>query len=183
MAQVRPVVQRLCDPERYRALCRHLEGRLISQSISRQQLPVSTHSPQRAVRPMNGSVLSATSQNGLQSMDVSQAEQQAAASMPNEAPQLDSEQCEPSVAGQGADEACDATRPIDQHRPSSGIAKPCPAAQQIRYAKYLQKKKVPWLTCWWESTCAFMAVFLLPLISVVPFSTTAERPDSHFGQP
>ena len=131
---------------------------------------------------MNGNAHLATSQNGLQSTEGSQAVQQAAASTPNDAPQLHSERCEPSVAGQG-DEACDATQPIDQDRLSSGIAKTCPAAQQMRYAKYLQKKKAPWLTCWWESTCAFMAVFLLPLISVVPFSTTAERPDSHFGKP
>ena len=148
------------------------------------QTPVSPHSSQRVIRPSDGAVHPATSQNGLQSTEVSQGVQQSAALMPSHAPPLDSEWCQPSVAGQGAVEACDASQHTDQHRPSLDTAKLCSAAQQqVRYAIYLQKRKVPWLTGWWDCTCAFAAVFLLPLISVVPFSTTAERPDSHFGQP
>jgi hypothetical protein len=48
--------------------------------------------------------------------------------------------------------------------------------------KYFQRKQLPWLTGGWEYAAAFMAVFLLPLISIVPFSTTIERPDASFGQ-
>ncbi|BDA49996.1 Sterol 3-beta-glucosyltransferase [Coccomyxa sp. Obi] len=43
--------------------------------------------------------------------------------------------------------------------------------------RYFERKKVPVLTGWWESACAFGAVFLLPLISIVPCATTAVRDD------
>lgn len=43
--------------------------------------------------------------------------------------------------------------------------------------RYFEKKKAPALTGWWESAAAFSAVMLLPLISVVPCSTTAVRED------
>lgn len=43
--------------------------------------------------------------------------------------------------------------------------------------RYFERKRVPALTGWWESACAFGAVFLLPLISVVPCATTAVRDD------
>lgn len=102
---------------------------------------------------------------------------------PSDAAPPDSEQGIPCIAGQGAGEACNASQPIDQRRATVRAAKLCSAAQDVGHVNYFQKKQVPWLTGWWECTCAFMAVFLLPLISIVPFSTTAERPDGHFGQP
>ena len=43
--------------------------------------------------------------------------------------------------------------------------------------RYFERKKVPALMGWWESACAFGAVFLLPLISIVPCATTAVRDD------
>lgn len=43
--------------------------------------------------------------------------------------------------------------------------------------RYFEDKKLSLLTGWWESAAAFSAVFLLPLISVVPCSTTAVRDD------
>jgi hypothetical protein len=43
--------------------------------------------------------------------------------------------------------------------------------------KYFKQKACPLLTGWWEGTAAFSAIFLLPLIAVVPCSTTAVRHD------
>lgn len=43
--------------------------------------------------------------------------------------------------------------------------------------KYFRRKRCPALTGWLESAAAFSAIFLLPLIAVVPCSTTAVRGD------
>ncbi len=164
-------------------LCRHLQHRLTPQIPSKQQAPVSPQSSQRGVRLSDGAVHPATSLNGPQSTEARQVAQQAAASIPSDAAQPDSKQGIPCTAGQGADEASNPSQSREEQRSGVGAAELCSAAQHAGHVRYFQRKQAPWLTGWWECTCAFMAVFLLPLISIVPFSTTAERPDSHFGQP
>ena len=43
---------------------------------------------------------------------------------------------------------------------------------------YFKRKRAAWLTGGWETAAAFGAVLLLPLVSVVPCSTTALREDA-----
>ena len=161
-------------------LCRHLRDRLMPQKNSNQQSLVPSCGTLRVDQLNNGAPHAAMCVNSLDSTEASQAMQQFAASMPSNAAQPDAELGTSSIAGQVAGEAYNTSQP--QGRCKSRAAMSRSAAQQTGHVKYLQKKQVPWLTGWWETTCAFMAVFLLPLISVVPFSTTAERPDSNFGQ-
>ena len=165
------------------ASCRHLQRRLGPQMSNKQQASVSAPSSQRGTGLSDGAARPATSPNKVHSSEAGQGMQRPAGLIPSKAAQRDSGQGKPCAVGQGADEACGASQPTDQRRATMRAAKLCSAAQDVGHANYLQGKQVPWLTGWWEYTCAFMAVFLLPLISIVPFSTTAERPDSHFGQP
>ena len=48
--------------------------------------------------------------------------------------------------------------------------------------QYFRQKRAAWLTGWWESAAAFGAVCLLPLVSLVPCSTTAQRDDEDLGE-
>ena len=150
---------------------------------SKQQALLSTQSSQRGVSLSDGTSHPATSLNGPQSTEARQATQQSAASIPSDAARPDSEQGIPCANGQGTDEARNPSQSGEEQRPNLRAANACSGSQHAGHVRYFQRKQVPWVTGWWECACAFMAVFLLPLISIVPFSTTAERPDSHFGQP
>ncbi len=164
-------------------MCRHLQRRLAPQTASKQQAQVSAQTTQRGVRLSDDAVHPATSVNGPHSTEARQGVQQSAASIPTDAERPDSEQGIPCTASQGAEEGNVPSQSRGEQIPTLRAADSCSSAQHAGNVRYFQRKQVPWLTGWWECTCAFMAVFLLPLISVVPFSTTAERPDSHFGQP
>ena len=164
-----------------RSMCRHLRGRQVPQS-SRKQDVVGPQSTQRVDELTNGALHAATSLSNLQSTEAGPEMQQSAASMQSDAANSNTELSRNPAADQNIDEACNGRQVSDQHTSALRSAQTGSAAKHRRHVKYFQEKQVPCVTGWWEVTCAFMAVFLLPLIAVVPFSTTAERPDSHFGQ-
>lgn len=167
-------------------LCRHLQSRLLPQVASKQSLASTDSAEKRDRLPNRASCLP------VETMHPSAAAvQQSVPLTSSDTAGLGPEQGSLSDMSQGGEEACRSGQATDHHgstpmaiwHSSESAAARYGSAQQRGRVKYFQRKQLPWLTGWWESACAFMAVFLLPLISIVPFTTTAERPDSQFGQP
>ena len=174
-------------------LCRHLQGRLVSSSPCKQQRPLSVEATSKTSRPMNGSAPDPAAMNGCDSTgaphdDSSHCSEPGKLSAPFRSAdehRQGTEQTRDSMAGQGALVAPESKASLEASRgvSSGGGLVSAISAKQTQRMKYFQKKPLPCLTGWWEFSAAFLAVFLLPLISIVPFSTTAERPDSHAWEP
>ncbi|CAK0786710.1 hypothetical protein CVIRNUC_009924 [Coccomyxa viridis] len=175
------------------AFHRHLQGRLVSSSPCKQQRPLSVEATSKTSRPMNGSAPHPAAMNGCDSTgaphdDSSQCSEPGKLSAPFRSAdehRQGTEQTRDSMAGQGALVAPESKASLEASRggSSGGGLVSAISAKQTQRMKYFQKKPLPCLTGWWEFSAAFLAVFLLPLISIVPFSTTAERPDSHAWEP
>ena len=169
-------------------LFRHLQGRLLPSQFCKQQGPLSVEAASETRRPMNGFALHPAAMNGCDSTGApheashhcSEPGKLSAHFCSVDEHKKDTEQRRVPMAGQGAEGPFEGNASVKSSRggASRGGVESAISAKHAESMKYLQKKPLPWLTGWWEVSAAFLAVFLLPLISVVPFSTTTERPNS-----
>ena len=170
--------------------CRHLRGRLAGAACTQATHPTSD---------------SATSLPHLGAVCSTPAREEAAPALPVTS---SIQETGPAAAPQAEDPAADApaSRPEEGARQgrdsrssessSSGLSSEegggagdrqgCGVDREggrpLGSARYFRRKRAAWLTGWWESAAAFGAVCLLPIVSVVPCSTTAERDDEDSGE-
>ena len=144
-------------------------------------------------RPMNGSAPHPAAVNGRDttggshddSCHCSESGKLCAPFQSADEQEQDTEQTRDLMAGQVAQVPHQSKASVETCRggSSGGGLVSAISAKQTQRMKYFQKKPLPCLTGWWEFSAAFLAVFLLPLISIMPFSTTTERPDSLAWEP
>ena len=173
--------------------CRHLQGRLVPSSLCKQQGTLSVEATSKTTRPTNGMAPHPAAMNGCNSTgapheDSHHCSEPGKLSVPLwsvNVHERDTEQSRVLMTEQGTQGRIEGSALVEASRgtASGGGVLSAISAKQTGNTKYFQKKHLPWLTGWWEFSAAFMAVFLLPLISVVPFSTTTERPDSRAWEP
>jgi hypothetical protein len=181
-------------PTRGCLLRRHLHGRLVSSAGVQQQQHAASDSAtslrwtargekQRAESPLGTDAVTpggaAVLSNGL-SLAVQPAEAAATGreglSEGGREAAVHGTAC--GMAQQNGAAACNGSSESEAaHSPRESEGGSSGNAHALQRVKYFRSKRAAWLTGWWESVAAFGAVLLLPLVSIVPCSTTAVRDD------
>lgn len=165
--------------------CRHLRGRLSRRASG----PTLVGSDSASSLPLADVEVSQASSRGLDAASISEPQQTAAAGATGrEDPVAEAEVESAAASGRphtpmsangiaGEQRERRAIESTEQNRKSDAGEEVVSGEARRGGVRYFERKKVPVLTGWWESACAFGAVFLLPLISIVPCATTAVRDD------